>query len=134
MLRVRTSKWWPIITALCIMPVQVDAAADYGIIILKGQFGTLGSKRKLDIAAPLQRLCGTGSERCDVFCSETSFGLFRLGRKAICRVTYRCFDGSVKSSEAAREEPIMLRCGDETADAASPDAMTPPPYSPPPGQ
>ena len=133
MFSVRAAVSWPVVTALLMLPVQVGASNARGIMVLNGEFGTLGNKRKLDIAARLQQLCGAGGNRCDVFCSETSFGLYDLGRKPICRVTYRCPDGTVGASEAAREEPIMLRCGDE-AEEASPDETTPPPYLPPPGQ
>lgn len=112
------------------LPAQVGASVEHGIVVISGEFGSLGSKRKLDIAVRLRQLCGMAGDRCDVFCSETSFGLYRLGRRPICRVTYRCVDGTVKAIEAAREEPIMLRC-DEDIDA---EPEGPPPYTSAPGR
>ncbi len=85
-------------------------SAGGGITILSGNFGKLGSRHQLDMTARLQQLCGDEGSHCDVFCSETSFGRYKLSRKAICRVVYRCPDGSTRSAEAAREEPILMRC------------------------
>jgi hypothetical protein len=81
-----------------------------GITILSGVFGKLGSSRQVDMTARLQQFCGQEGTHCDVFCSETSFGRYKISRKAICRVVYRCPDGSTRSAEAAREEPILMRC------------------------
>jgi hypothetical protein len=79
--------------------------------ILSATFGTLGRSRKLDIAARLQQLCTDEAQSCQIFCSETSFGRYRIGSQAICRVAYRCeSDGGVRSVEAAREEPILMSC------------------------
>lgn len=80
------------------------------IQIVTGTFGSLGRNRKLDITARTQELCGSGARSCQIFCSETSYGRYALGRTPICRVTYRCGAGSVRSVEAAREEPILMRC------------------------
>ena len=106
-----------------------------GIKVLTAQFGTLGGNQKLDISARLQQLCGAGSVSCSVFCSETSFGLSRLGRRPICRVAYRCPDASTRSVEAAKEEPILMRCGDGDAEQVkgeveftTPGQPQPPPY------
>ena len=100
---------------------QTEINSD-GIQIVTGVFGKLGRERKLDIAVRLQQLCGTASKSCHVFCSETSFGRYSLGRPAICRVTYRCGAGFVRSVEAAREEPILMRC---------PEPVEVPPYPAP---
>jgi len=88
-----------------------------GVVVLEGRFGTLGSRSFLDITARLRELCANGSERCDVFCSETSFGRYALGRRPICRVLYRCPDLSTRSAEAAREEIIFIRCGEASSDS-----------------
>lgn len=101
------------------VPIYPAIAQGRGITVVAAEFGSLGAKRKLDIAQPLRRLCGDNAPRCDVFCSETSFGRYALGRRPICRVSYRCPDGSTRGVEAAREELIMLRCQDE-ADAGGP--------------
>lgn len=103
--------------------------------MLSGQFGTLGAKRKLDIVQRLQELCGTESDSCSVFCSETSFGLYRLGPKPICRVIYRCPNGATRSAEAAREEPILMRCEEQDSEQVAQPAeeLQPPPYTPPAG-
>jgi hypothetical protein len=113
-----------------------QASAVMGVTVLTAEYGTLGARRKLDISQRLQALCGTSGESCNVFCSETSFGLYRLGRRPICRVTYRCPDASTRSVEAAKEELLVMRCpvalieeGDEPAE----DQPQPPPYLPPPG-
>lgn len=122
--------------AVATTPAAGQAAE--GIRVLAGQFGTLGDRRKLDIAAPLQALCGSSSMSCSAFCSETSFGRYRVGRKAICRVTYSCPDASVQATEAAKEEVIALRCEEEDdggQDVAAPPAAEPQPpaYQPPRG-
>jgi hypothetical protein len=100
------------------------AVASEGIQVISGSFGTLGSARKLDIVAPLQSLCGHEAQSCRVFCSETSFGRYNLGRKPICRVTYRCGPSLVRSVEAAREEPLLIKCPDPVAE---PPMVSPPP-------
>jgi hypothetical protein len=92
-----------------------------GVVVLEGRFGTLGSRSFLDITARLRELCANGSERCDVFCSETSFGRYALGRRPICRVLYRCPDLSTRSAEAAREEIIFIRCGEGESSSALED-------------
>src|SRR5882757_4968254 len=74
-----------------------------GIRIATGSFGTLGSRHTLDIVARLQSLCGPDAQSCRVFCSETSFGRYNLGRMPICRVTYRRGPSLVRSVEAMRE-------------------------------
>ena len=99
------------------MPRAAGAAEQAGILILAAQFGSLGLSRKLDIAAPLQALCGTSTD-CSAFCSETSFGLYRLGRQPICRVAFRCPDQSVHAVEAAKEDLIVMRCEGDLAPAA----------------
>ena len=102
-------------------PSQIETSSD-GIQIVAGVFGKLGRERKLDITVRLQQLCGTASKSCHVFCSETSFGRYHLGSRPICRVTYRCGAGFVRSVEAAREEPILMRC---------PEPVEVPPYPAP---
>ena len=122
----------------CAAPGRSAAQASNGISILTGEFGTLGAKRKLSIIAPLQKLCGSESDSCSVFCSETSFGRYNVGRRPICRVTFRCSDQATRAVEAAKEELIVLRCEDEQAKDASEqqapvEQLQPPPYVPPQG-
>jgi hypothetical protein len=119
--------WMSAITTLIFNPASgATVQPTAGISILSASFGTLGRKRKLDIAARLDDLCGRRSQSCDVFCSETSFGRYNLGSHPICRVVYRCPDGHTRSAEAAREEPIMLRCQQIALDEApTPPAITP---------
>ena len=93
------------------------ATSGNGIIIISGSFGSLGQQRKLDISRRLAEVCGAGSVSCQLFCSETSFGRYNLGRAPICRVTYRCGSNQVRSVEAMREEPLLLRCPDAEAEA-----------------
>lgn len=88
------------------------APAEGGLVVLEGRFGSLGSPDYLDITARLRELCATGASRCEVFCSETSFGRYALGKRPICRVLYRCPDLTTRSAEAAREELIFLRCAE----------------------
>ena len=80
------------------------------VSIVSGTFGTIGNSRKLDISRQLTDVCGAGSQSCQVFCSETSFGRYSLGRAPICRVIYRCGAQEVRSAEAMIEEPLLLRC------------------------
>jgi len=96
--------------------------SDYGAIqILAGTFGSIGVDRKLDIVQRTQQLCGYGAHSCEVFCSETTYGRYSLGHAPICRVTYRCGATLIRSVEAAREEPILMRCPEaEPAAPASP--------------
>ena len=89
------------------------------ISIVSATFGTIGTSRKLDISRRLAEVCGAGSVSCQVFCSETSFGRYNLGRAPLCRVTYRCGTHEVRSVEAMREEPLLLRCSDGEAQAPS---------------
>ena len=102
-------------------PGQAEISSE-GIQIVTGVFGRLGRERKLDIMVRLQQLCGTASRLCQVFCSETSFGRYSLGKRPICRVTYRCGPGFVRSVEAAREEPILMK---------RPEPVEVPPYPAP---
>lgn len=87
------------------------------IQIVTAMYGRPGARHVLDIAERLQDLCGSGAERCSVFCSDSSFGRYALGRKPICRVTYRCGADYVRSVEAWREEPILLRCPERREEA-----------------
>jgi hypothetical protein len=108
---------WPVAVAFAaILFLACEAApaarAEPGVVVLEGRFGTLGLPTYLDITARLRELCVPGSAHCEVFCSETSFGRYALGKRPICRVLYRCPDLSTRSAEAAREEPIFLRCSD----------------------
>jgi hypothetical protein len=94
------------------------------IQIEAGTFGSLGVDRKLDIVARTQQLCGRDARSCQVFCSETTYGRYNLGHAPICRITYRCGAALIRSVEAAREEPIIMRCPENepaTAAPASPD-------------
>lgn len=126
MLRIQAAWKWAALVVFSASPLQAALPSGHGIAILAGEFGTLGNKAKLDITQRLQQLCGPGGERCEAFCSETSFGLYDLGRRPICRVTYRCPDGATRAVEAAREEPIVLVCRDDSdaqgtlLDASSP--------------
>lgn len=99
--------------AMLMALVPIGAAggeASQGVEIVTGEFGTLGRPVKQDITAKLQTLCGSSALSCSIFCSESSFGLYDVGRRPLCRVTYRCFDRSTRSVEAAREEMILLQC------------------------
>jgi hypothetical protein len=98
---------------------SIDGAGG-AIQVVTGTFGSLGHMRKLDITARAQDLCGSGAQSCQLFCSETSFGRYALGRKPICRITYRCGADSVRSVEAAREEPILMRCPEQPAERNKP--------------
>jgi hypothetical protein len=113
------------VAALFLAPgVGGAATQDGGVVVLEGRFGSLGSPVYLDITARLRELCVRGAERCEVFCSETSFGRYALGKRPICRVLYRCPDRSTRSAEAAREEPIFLRCDASELGAAGEDRAT----------
>lgn len=101
------------------------------IEVLSGTFGKLGKTRKLDIVAKLREVCAGADERCEVFCSETSFGRWRVGTKPICRVAYRCPDGTVRSIEAAKEELMLLRCPYDVQPEPAIDELAPPGYTPP---
>jgi hypothetical protein len=106
----------------------VGADNGQAITIVTATFGTIGKRQPLDIGARLQLLCGRGAQSCHVFCSETSFGRYRLGSAPICRVVYRCGAEFVRSVEAMREEPILMRCPD-AAVAPLPDPSSPSSYS-----
>ncbi len=98
------------------------SAATPHIEVVTGMYGVPGAKHVLDITERLQDLCGSGAQRCSVFCSDSSFGRYRLGHKPICRVTYRCGNEEVRSVEAWREEPILMRCPDRRDEQAPPAA------------
>jgi len=106
-------------------------AASAPIVVLSGNFGRIGGKHRLDIVTPLQSLCAGTTNRCDVYCSETSFGRVALGRKPVCRVTWRCPDGDVRSTEAAKEEPILIRCSSSARREPLVDELPVQTYSPP---
>ncbi len=88
-------------------------SAEKSIEIVYASFGSLKRTRKLDIAPHLKSFCGADAKSCSVFCSETSFGRYQLGKRPICRVIYRCGPGEVRTVEAEREEPILMRCPEE---------------------
>lgn len=112
-------------------PASVAGSDGHGIEILSGVFGRIGKARKLDIVERAQSLCGTGANSCQLFCSETSFGRYSLGRKPICRITWRCPDGNVHAIEAAKEEPMLMRCSRPARIEAAVDELAPPTYTPP---
>jgi hypothetical protein len=87
-----------------------------GLTIVSGQFGRPGGAHWIDISARLQGLCGTQGTSCDIWCARETFGGGKADRHAVCRTIYRCPDGSTRSSEAGREEPILMRCPDGDAD------------------
>lgn len=93
-----------------ILSLAAEPVRDDGIQIVTGQFGTVHGKFNRDITVRLQELCGPAAQSCHIFCSDTSFGQTRLGRHPFCRVTYRCGVSFVRSVEAKREEPILMRC------------------------
>lgn len=103
-----------------------DASEARGLEIISASFGALGRDKTLDIAAKLRSLCGPDTQSCQIFCSETTFGRYSLGRRPICRVTYRCSPQVVRSLEAPREEPILLQCP-AIADSARADGLPQPP-------
>ncbi|HKR16887.1 MAG TPA: hypothetical protein VJM34_09375 [Novosphingobium sp.] len=103
----------------------------HGIEILSGVFGRIGKARKQDIVERAQSLCGTGANSCQLFCSETSFGRYSLGRKPICRITWRCPDGNVHAIEAAKEEPMLMRCSGPARIEPAVDELAPLTYTPP---
>ena len=117
--------------ALLLPTALVAQAPAAPIEVLSGTFGKLGKTRKLDIVAKLREVCTGADERCEVFCSETSFGRWRVGTKPICRVAYRCPDGTVRSTEAAKEELILLRCPYEVQPEPAVDELPPLGYTPP---
>jgi len=126
-------------TILLCAAVPEIAAAQVGpppIEILAASFGRPGNVHGLDIAPQLGELCAGAQERCDVFCSPTSFGRHAPGsrpfaRRAVCRATWRCPDGNVHSVEAAKEEPILMRCIRAKVVEPAVDELPPPTYTPP---
>lgn len=103
-------------------PAYARAESDPHIEIVTGMYGMPGAKHVLDITGRLQDICGPDAEHCDVFCSDSSFGRYNIGDKPICRVTYRCGANEVRSVEAWREEPILMRCPERSEEAATPSA------------
>ena len=103
--------------AIAAEPQASQSDVSSGIAVISGFFGKVKSDRTLDITARAQQLCGTDTQSCQLFCSETSFGGSRLGHKAMCRITWRC-DGEVRSIEAVREEPMTMRCPGRIAEPA----------------
>ena len=83
-------------------------------------YGMPGTKHVMDITARLNELCGSGARSCSIFCSDTSFGHYNVGARPICRVTYRCGAEYVRSVEATREEPILMRCPERRDEALPP--------------
>jgi hypothetical protein len=112
------------VTLLFFANAPVSAQNNFGntagerqsLTVVTGVYGKLGRTRKLDISTQLRQLCGSEASSCTVFCSETTFGRYALGRHPICRVTYRCGADRVRSVEAAKEEPIIMQCVPPTAE------------------
>ena len=93
-----------------------SAAEIQGLVIISGQMGRPDGAHWMDISARLQSICGAQSPSCDIWCARETFGGHNLGRHGICRAIYRCPDGSTRSTEAARDEPILMRCPDDDVD------------------
>jgi hypothetical protein len=125
--RIALVLWLSAFTPTVLAAQAIEASID----VLSGSFGRPGAKRKLDIAEPLRTFCASATARCDVYCSATSFGHYKLDRHPICRVTWRCPDGNVHSTEAAKEEQILLRCVRPEGGEPAPDNPTPTTYTPP---
>ena len=80
MLRVRAAGFWPMVLCVSVLPVQAQTiqaqtiqaravqaqtSGDHGIVIVTGEFGTLGDRRKLEMAPRLQQLCGSKGDSCE---------------------------------------------------------------------
>jgi len=91
-------------------PSFAGAIVNPHIEIVSAFYGKPGAARVVDITEKLRDLCGPGAQSCSVFCSDSSFGRYKLGHKPICRVTYRCGVDYIRSVEAWREEPVLMRC------------------------
>lgn len=94
-------------------PAESDGVAQPVITIISAIYGDPAKRRVVDISLRSQELCGRRALSCQIFCSDTSFGRSRVGRRAVCRVTYRCGASAVRSVEAAREELVLMRCADD---------------------
>ena len=112
--------------SVALVAVGVGTAAiageSRGIVVLSGVFGQPGARGPIDIAARLQDLCGGTGASCDIWCAQSTFGGRDPGRHGLCRVIYRCPDGATRSTEAGRDEPILMRCpvdGDRDAALAA---------------
>jgi hypothetical protein len=120
-----------------VAPVVTAAEASaQPLVILGGSFGRPDNIQGLDIAPRLRQLCADAEERCDVYCSPTSFGHRApgwrpLARGPVCRATWRCADGNVRSIEAAREEAILIRCTRPARIEPVVDELSPPTDPPP---
>lgn len=93
-------------------PLAAPAPDVISIAIIKGSFGRPGSRRHIDIASRVQELCGTGAQSCQLFCVDALPAKPRGGSRAICRVTFSCGPALVRSVEAERDDPILMRCPD----------------------
>ncbi|NKJ02983.1 hypothetical protein [Novosphingobium sp. SG707] len=110
--------------AIATASTSVNAAPFTGIYVLTASSGKIGGHQHFDITSRLQDLCGNQGNTCDIWCSQTTFGGRELGRHSVCRAIYRCPDGATRSTEAGREEPILMRCLASEADDRQASAVT----------
>ena len=120
-----------VLVTLASVSVAAIPSADTAIFPLTATFGTPG-RRTLDVRERVALLCGGSAQSCQIFCAQTTFGGRHQDRYALCRVTYRCGATLVRIAEAARDEPLSLRCEPPrpmSVPAAAEGEPVPPPMS-----
>lgn len=102
-----------------------------GISVLNGTITSAGGRNPQVVAPVIQALCAEAAEQCDIFCSEDSLGRAEFKNHTLCRVTWRCPDGNVRSVEASKDEIIPIRCLRVRQEQLAVDQLPPLTYSPP---
>lgn len=100
----------PVLLAVAFPSALLAEQMRAGIEIISASFGKTNANGRQDVAGKLAAICQSATERCDVFCSPADLGVSDPGRRSVCRTTWRCPDGTVRSTEAAVHDVLPMRC------------------------
>lgn len=92
-----------------------QAAVETQLRIVSASYGRPSATHTQDFSERLQQICGDHAVVCQSFCSKSLAGSgsglhIPFTGHPVCRVIYRCGDGSVEASETDDGEIIALSC------------------------
>jgi hypothetical protein len=96
------------LTALSSAPALAQGGP-WGIRVFAGVYTAKDWSGGGDVTRRIQDACRR-SDNCMVPCSNDSFGDAAPGQEKECRVAYRCPDGSMRTSVAHENDPLVLDC------------------------
>jgi hypothetical protein len=105
-----------LLLSLC-APLSAAAADQPVIQIVYALYGTANTAHPVNFMSRLQQTCGNYSTYCEAFCTNAFVGrgyndihLLPFHPTPICRVTYRCGGEATLTTDAERNDLIVLAC------------------------